>query len=86
MRSLRLREQINSNMLGLNISAGNADVIHALAKLTGRFFSYGADIAQARGAATLAATVQREAYMLAYVDGFWLTFWFAVAALLLVSG
>jgi MFS transporter, DHA2 family, multidrug resistance protein len=36
--------------------------------------------------ATLAATVQREAYMLAYVDGFWLTLWFAVTALLLVSG
>ena len=78
---LRIREQINSNLIGLKISSGSADVAHALARLTGRFITHGAGIAHARGAATLASAVQREANTLAYVDGFWLTVWFAVAAL-----
>jgi DHA2 family multidrug resistance protein len=78
---LRIREQINSNLIGLKISSGSADVAQALARLTGRFISHGAGIAHARGAATLASTVQREANTMAYVDGFWLTVWFAVAAL-----
>ncbi|HEY8333051.1 MAG TPA: arabinose ABC transporter permease, partial [Tardiphaga sp.] len=42
-------------------------------------------LAQARGVGTLAALVQREANTLAYVDGFWLTVWFAIAALICVA-
>jgi DHA2 family multidrug resistance protein len=42
-------------------------------------------IAPARALGTLAALVQREANVLAYIDGFWLCFWLAVLALLLVS-
>ena len=34
---------------------------------------------------TLSARVQREANVLAYIDGFWLCFWLAMAALLLVA-
>jgi MFS transporter, DHA2 family, multidrug resistance protein len=79
---LRIREQINSNLIGLKISSGSADVAHALARLTSRFISHGVGSAHARGAATLAATVQREANTMAYVDGFWLTVCFAVAALI----
>jgi MFS transporter, DHA2 family, multidrug resistance protein len=30
---------------------------------------------------SLSAIVQREANTLAYIDGFWLTVWFAIAAL-----
>jgi DHA2 family multidrug resistance protein len=30
---------------------------------------------------TVAALVQREANVLAYIDGFWLTFWIAIVAL-----
>jgi DHA2 family multidrug resistance protein len=78
---LRIREQINSNLIGLKISSGSADVTHALARLTDRFISHGVGTAQARGAATLAATVQREANTMAYVDGFWLTVWFAIVAI-----
>jgi MFS transporter, DHA2 family, multidrug resistance protein len=79
---LRIREQVNSNLIGLKVSSGSAEVTHALARLTGRFVAHGAGVAQARGAATLAAAVQREANTMAYVDGFWLTVWFAVAALI----
>jgi hypothetical protein len=37
------------------------------------------------GFGALCATVQREANTLAYIDGFWLTVWFAIAALGLVA-
>jgi DHA2 family multidrug resistance protein len=42
-------------------------------------------LAQGRAVGTLAALVQREANVLAYIDGFWLCFWLAILALLLVS-
>jgi DHA2 family multidrug resistance protein len=34
---------------------------------------------------SLSAIVQREANTLAYIDGFWLTVWFAIAGLVLVA-
>ncbi len=37
--------------------------------------------APARAVGSLSALVAREANVLAYIDGFWLTFWLAIAAL-----
>lgn len=34
---------------------------------------------------SMSSLVQREANTLAYIDGFWLTVWFAIAALICVS-
>jgi DHA2 family multidrug resistance protein len=78
---LRVREQIHSNLIGLNLGTGDADVTGFLAQLTNRFASHGAGTAQARSVGTLASLVQREANTLAYIDGFWLTVWLAIAAL-----
>ncbi|MDB5566601.1 MAG: transporter, partial [Tardiphaga sp.] len=82
---LRIREQIHSNLLGQHVASGDADVTGILAQLSGRFASHGAGLAQARGVGTLASLVQREANTLAYIDGFWLTVWLAIAALVCVS-
>ncbi|MET0970304.1 MAG: arabinose ABC transporter permease, partial [Tardiphaga sp.] len=82
---LRIREQIHSNLLGYNISTGDADVTGVLTQLTGRFASHGAALAQPRAVGTLAGLVQREANVLAYIDGFWLTVLFAIAALACVA-
>jgi DHA2 family multidrug resistance protein len=82
---LRVREQIYSNLLGQHIATGDADVTGILAQLTSRFASHGAGLAQARSVGTLSSMVQREANTLAYIDGFWLTVWFAIAALICVS-
>jgi len=41
--------------------------------------------APARALGTLSALVQREANVLAYIDGFWLCFWLAMAALFSVA-
>ena len=52
-----------------------------LQKLANFFASHGTGSAPARAVGTLAAPVSREAYTLAYIDGFWLCFWLAMAAL-----
>ena len=78
---LRVREQIHSNYLGQHIANGSGDVTRMLQKLTNFFASHGIGTAPARAVGTLSATVAREANTLAYIDGFWLCFWIAMAAL-----
>jgi DHA2 family multidrug resistance protein len=78
---LRVREQIHSNYLGQHIADGGANVVQILKHLGNAFASYGPGAAQGRALETLAALVQREANVLAYIDGFWLTFWLAIIAL-----
>jgi MFS transporter, DHA2 family, multidrug resistance protein len=78
---LRVREQIHSNFLGQHVTGGDANVTRILHGLSERFLSNGASNAQARGVVTLTSLLQREANTLAYIDGFWLTFWLAIAAI-----
>jgi DHA2 family multidrug resistance protein len=82
---LRVREQVHSNLLGLHVANGSFDVTHLLQQMAGRFASHGAATALARALGTLSALVAREANVLAYIDGFWLTFWLAITAIGLVS-
>jgi len=78
---LRVREQIHSNFIGQHLENGSADVTKILGQMSAGFSSHGAATAMARATGSLAALVQREANVLAYIDGFWLTFWLAMAAL-----
>jgi MFS transporter, DHA2 family, multidrug resistance protein len=78
---LRVREQIHSNYIGQHIENGSGNVTRALKQLSDNFASHGAAAAPARALGSLAALVQREANVLAYIDGFWLTFWLAIAGL-----
>ncbi|GLH82276.1 MFS transporter [Bradyrhizobium sp. SSBR45G] len=82
---LRVREQVHSSYLGLNIQRGDGEVAQVLRRLTDYFAGHGAGEAQARAIGTLAARVQREANVLAYGDAFWLCFWIAIIALMLVA-
>jgi DHA2 family multidrug resistance protein len=82
---LRVREQIHSNYLGLHVENGSFDVARLLKQLGDYFASHGAGAAPARALGTLSALVQREANVLAYIDGFWLCFWLAMAALFAVA-
>jgi MFS transporter, DHA2 family, multidrug resistance protein len=56
-----------------------------LRRLADGFAGHGASTAAARALGALSAEVQREANVLAYIDGFWLCFWLAIVALLFVS-
>ena len=78
---LRVREQIHSNYLGQHVENGGADVAKIISQLSESFTSHGAGTATTRAIGSLSALVQREANVLAYIDGFWLTFWLAMAAL-----
>ena len=82
---LRVREQIHSNFLGQHLANGSADVSRILRQLSGSFTSHGAAAAPARALGSLSALLQRESNVLAYIDGFWLTFWLAVVAIGFVS-
>jgi MFS transporter, DHA2 family, multidrug resistance protein len=78
---LRVREQIHSNYLGQHLADGSENVVRILKQLSDGFASHGAGLAPARAMGSLSALVAREANVLAYIDGFWLTFWLAIAAL-----
>lgn len=82
---LRVREQIHSNYLGQHVQNGDVDVVNLLKRLAGEFSGHGMGAAMGRAVGTLAALVQREANTLAYIDGFWLCFWLAILALVLVA-
>jgi MFS transporter, DHA2 family, multidrug resistance protein len=78
---LRVREQIHSNYIGQHVANGSADVTRILKHLSEGFAGHGAGAAPARALGTLSSLVAREANVLAYIDGFWLTFWIAIVAL-----
>jgi DHA2 family multidrug resistance protein len=78
---LRVREQIHSNYLGQHLQSGADNVFRMLKQLADRFAGHGAATAPARALGSLSALVQRESNVLAYIDGFWLTFWIAIVAL-----
>jgi DHA2 family multidrug resistance protein len=78
---LRVREQIHSNYIGQHIQSGGDNVTRMLKQLADSFAGHGAATAPARALGSLSALVAREANVLAYIDGFWLTFWLAMIAL-----
>jgi DHA2 family multidrug resistance protein len=78
---LRVREQVHSFYIGQHVLNGDIDVTRTLKQLADYFAAHGTGSAQARAVGTLAGFVQREANVLAYIDGFWLCFWLAIAAL-----
>jgi DHA2 family multidrug resistance protein len=78
---LRVREQIHSNYLGQHLAAGSFDVERILKQMAEGFAGRGEATAPGRALDMLSALVARESNVLAYIDGFWLTFWLAIAAL-----
>ena len=81
---LRVREQVHSNYLGLHIADGNSALGYRLSSLAGRLSDRGADVAPARAISVFSGHVAREANVLAFIDGFTLCFWLAIAGLFCV--
>jgi DHA2 family multidrug resistance protein len=82
---VRVREQVHSSFIGQHVENGGADVTLVLEQLRKVFESHGVSFAPQRALGTLAALVQREANVLAYIDGFELCLWLAIAALFTIS-
>ncbi len=82
---LRVREQIHSHYLGQHVIDGGNKVNEVLGALVPKFQSLDAALGYQRAVSTLAASIQKQSYVLAYIDGFWLTFWAAVIGLIGVA-
>jgi MFS transporter, DHA2 family, multidrug resistance protein len=83
---VRVREQTYSNLIGLHVDAGSLLTDQRLeyyAKIIGGRSS-GDPEASARATALLARTVQNQAYVLAYIDGFMVLGFAVIGALLLM--
>jgi DHA2 family multidrug resistance protein len=83
---VRVREQVYSNLIGLHVVTGLPATAQVTAQLAGPFGSRATGIGEpaAQGTAVLASIVRREAYVLAYIDAFWLIAWVSVLGILLV--
>jgi DHA2 family multidrug resistance protein len=83
---VRVREQFQSNQIEQHLSTGSDVVERMTAAVSSRFTDRptGLGDASAQALGTIGGLVQREAYVLAYIDGFWIIAWVLAAALLLV--
>ena len=83
---IRVREQLYSNLVGLHVTTGSLLTDQRLQDyaqaVTGR--SSGTAEAKARATALLATAVQRQANVLAYIDGFMILGFAVIGALLLM--
>jgi DHA2 family multidrug resistance protein len=83
---VRVREQVYSNLIGQHVVSGSDAVDRIVTALSNVFSqranNIGLEISQ--GIAQAGRFVQREAYVLAYIDGFWIVAWVLALALLLL--
>ena len=83
---VRVREQTYSNLIGLHVLSGAATTEGVATQLAGPFGNRqtGLGNSTAQGIGVLATLVQHEAYVLSYIDAFWLIAWVSLAGMLLV--
>ncbi len=83
---VRVREQVHSNLIGLHVTEGSFAVGRAATQLAAPFDSRPTGLGQAtvQGLGVLANAVRRQAYVLAYIDAFWLIAWVSLLGILLV--
>jgi DHA2 family multidrug resistance protein len=83
---VRVREQVHSNFIGQHLTTGSDAAERAIAAFSSPFSERptGLGDVTGQGIGTIGRLVQREAYVLAYIDGFWIIAWVLAAALLLV--
>ena len=83
---VRVREQTYSNLIGLHVQSGASEVVGTATQLAAPFNSRPTGIGQPtmQGLGVLASLVQREAYVLAYIDAFWLIAWVSLLGILIV--
>jgi MFS transporter, DHA2 family, multidrug resistance protein len=83
---VRVREQVYSNLIGLHVIAGSAAAEQASTQFAAPFGSRPTGLGDTamQGAGVLGNLVRREAYVLAYIDAFWLIAWVSAAGILLI--
>ena len=83
---VRVREQVYSNLIGLHLTTGSLKTEQITAQLAGPFGSRPTGLGDptVQGIGMLGNLVRREAYVLAYIDSFWLIAWVSLLGMLLV--
>ncbi|MDE1993396.1 MAG: MFS transporter [Rhizobiaceae bacterium] len=81
---IRQREQLHSYLIGLHVDGGTPGWSSTLTALVSGNGASQAGAAS-HGMGAVASIVQREANVLAYIDGFWITFLAAIAGLFVVA-
>jgi DHA2 family multidrug resistance protein len=83
---VRVQEQVYSNLIGLNVISGSSTVEQTSAQLRVPFGARPTGLGNAtlQGVGVLGDLVRREAYVLAYIDAFWLVAWVSLLGMLLV--
>ena len=83
---VRVREQTYSNLIGLHVLGGSGASEGAAAQLAVPFGNRQTGLGDAtiQGVGMLARLVQREAYVLSYIDAFWLIAWVSLSGILFI--
>jgi DHA2 family multidrug resistance protein len=83
---VRVREQVDSNLIGLHVVASLPATEQTTTQLAGPFDTRAIGLGDPalQAATVLADFVGREAYVLAYIDAFWLIAWVSLLGILLV--
>lgn len=83
---VRVREQTYSNLIGLHVRGGAGRIVDTATQLAAPFGSRPTGLGDptAQGLGVLHLLIQREAYVLAYIDAFWLIAWVSVGGMLLI--
>ncbi len=82
---VRVREQVNSNLIGLHVIAGLPATEQMTTQLAAPFGTRATGLGDpAAQAAGVLADFRREAYVLAYIDAFWLIAWVSLLGILLI--
>jgi len=80
----RVQEQVYSNLTGLHLATGATLTEQRAAQLSQVLGDRSGGNSSAQALALLDGLVRREAYVLAYIDAFWIVSWILTAGLLLV--
>jgi DHA2 family multidrug resistance protein len=83
---VRIQEQVTSNLTGLHLQTGADLTEQRSTQLSQLFGDRASHVGHSTGAAflTLDSLVRREAYVLAYIDAFWIVAWVLTASLILL--
>jgi DHA2 family multidrug resistance protein len=83
---VRIREQVNSHLIGLHLARGSDPTERTVTALSQRFADGAAGAGDASGQSLLQLSnlVRREAFVLAYIDGFWTIAWLLTISLMLL--
>lgn len=84
---VRVREQFHSFRLVSDVVAGDTDTVRRVAGTAARVAarSTGSEEAVQRALSLLSAAVRKQAYVLAYIDGFIVITWFIAGGLVLIA-